>query len=319
VDGDSVAIAQFIVEVDCEEVTNIPTDPLGGSFSIKRFFVTKYNTDYAFGDMNTVLSKVRYYFEPTLLAGLGIPAANLRTNTAYRVNGAQLSGLNMGGRTVILTIPVMGDIQAKRAEIIELFAQDPSVFYGTYFDFCLELDSGYVLTMKRVVLNSVTEELIGPRGQFLNISLYSPDPFWYGNVTRSFSKSYTYTAPMLRTNNMNSSFPLWYFGSCIAYPVIVLTGRTYLFTIKNMNTGKLIGPINYETAADEAITISTAPNDTRSAISNIEGNIIDRIVGGDLDFYLDPFYSPNQIFVTGSVVSGTATVGISWRETFIGV
>ena len=297
----------------------MPTDPLLLPFRITGVFLYKFTTDLAGGDVDTLLAKYRYYLQPTLINGLGIPAPFIRTGDAYRMDGSYFSGLNIASRTVVLTIPVIGDIQAKRAEIYNMFSQDPSIPQDTYYNLYLELDTGFTLVLHKVILDTMTDNIDKPRGQLLSISFFSADPWWYSVRMKSDIQSVAYAGPP--NTPLTMTYNIQCLGTGLAYPTIIITGQSYLFTIENEDTEQVIGPIYQSGVPGEVITIVTSPAETRGIFSNMRtpSNIINDVFSGNLDFYLDPGFPHNHITLGGVVTAGTVTVELQWYESYIGV
>jgi hypothetical protein len=298
----------------------MPTDPLLLPFRITGVFLYKFTTDLSGGDETTLLAKYRYYLQPTLITGLGIPAPSIRTGDAYRMDGSYFSGLNIASRTVTITIPVIGDIQAKRAEIYNMFSQDPSLPLDTYYNLYLELDTGFTLVLHKVILDTMTDNIDRPRGQLLNISFFSADPWWYSVRMKSDIQSVAYAGPP--DTPLTMSYDVQCLGTGIAYPKIIITGQSNRFQITNASTEQVIGPVYLSCAPGEVITIVTSPTESRGIFSSLHSpsDIINHVGGGgNLDFYLDWGFPHNHIMIDGVVTGGTVTVELQWYESYIGV
>lgn len=297
----------------------IKIDPLLMPFRITGVFLRKFTTDVGGGAEYSILAQSRYYLQPTVINGLGIPKPNVRESNTYRRDGALFSGLNITSRTVQITIPVIGDIQAKRAEIFDMFSQDPSIPLDTYYNLYLELDTGFLLVLHKVILDAMTDNLGNPRAQLLTISFFSADPWWYGTTLKrsTYSKGYNglYDTPLY------TEFTVQSLGTGLAYPTITVTGQSYLFRIINTDTQQSIGPVYLSCAPGEVITIVTSPTQKRGIFSNnhLPLNIIDHVGDGNLDFWLDPGFPTNHIYIDGYVTGGTVTVTLEWYDSYLGV
>lgn len=297
------------------------TDPLLLPFRITGVFLCKFTTDLAGEDETTILAKERYYFQPTLINGLGIPKPFVRESNTYRRDGALFSGLNITSRTVQITIPVLGDIQAKREEIFNLFSQDPALSSDTYYNLYLELDTGYTLVLNKVILDSMTDDIGKPRAQLLTISFFSADPWWYSTTLKSTVQTKVYTGPP--NTSLDVLFTIACQGTGLAYPTITVEGASLEFRIINADTQQIIGPIYRSCDPTETLKIITSPTGKRGAFSimptMIWTNIITQLDVGNLDFFLDPLFAENHIILTGYVTSGTVTTTLEWYESYVGV
>jgi len=295
------------------------TDPLLMPFTITGVFFTKYNNTYSgFYVEPAEQTKLRHYLKPVLISGLGIPQPNVRMLESYRMDGAYFSGLNIPSRSVILSIPVTGDVQAKRAELFRTFSHDPAISRYTCYDLNLELSNNVILSLHKVVLVSITEELHGPRGQFLALTFLASDPWFYNTTVRQNTWEHTGGFQW----DVDQEFDLDIMGTGIAYPTIEVTGVVYLLRVLNMHTHQEIGPLYLQTMEDEVITIVTDPLQERGVFSNIRGNIISHVgsnyESASLDFYLDPGFGANRIRIIGTAY-GTLRVVTTWYDSYLGV
>jgi hypothetical protein len=292
------------------------TDPLLSPFRVTGVYFLKYSQEYV---AETEILE-RYYFQPTLVSGLGIPTPNVRSSDAYRMHGSFFVGLNIPSRTVVLTIPVLGDIQEKSSDIYEWFAQDPSTVSRSYFDMYLELSTGKKVLSRRVVLSAITETLHEPLAQFLNITMFCPDPMWYDAVENTVSGSYAFVGPADTPIDATITVPV--VGTGLSYPTITIAGATDELQFENEDTDQVFGPLALETALGETVVIQTAPALTNRGIysdTTSPDNLITYAATPNLELYLDPGFGDNDIKVTGFVTAGTATITITWHNAYIGV
>jgi len=292
------------------------TDPLLSPFRVTGVYFLKYTRDYVTDDE----VKERYYFTPTLVTGLGIPTPNVRSSGAYRMHGQFFVGLNIPNRTVVITIPVTGDIQEKSAEIYEWFSQDPSTISRSSFDMYLELNTGKRVMSKRVVLTTITETLHEPLAQFLNITFFCPDPMWYDAELMSVDAAFYYTGPPDTAINQSIRLPV--IGTGTVYPTITVTGATYLLNFENVETGQVFGPLYYESSPGETFILNTDPASPVHGVYSdtaLPDNLLTKAGTPNLELYLDPGFGDNHLLVTGYVTEGTATITVEWHNAYIGV
>jgi hypothetical protein len=297
------------------------TDPLLSPFSVTGVYFLKYTQeyDYFYTGAETEVQQ-RYYFRPSLISGLGIPTPNLRTKGTYRLHGEFFSGLNIPNRTVVLTIPVLGNIQDKRAEIYDWFSQDPVTFHKTYYDMYLEFNTGKRVLSKKVVLSGITETLHEPLAQFLNVTFFCPDPLWYGTTLHSVTKTYTYAGPPDTVIDEDFTVPV--VGTGMVYPRFIVIGSLDQFSIENTDTDQFFGPLDLALGPGEMVTINTDPTVTAFGVYSDTAspdNLLRYAQTPNLSLWLDPGFPNNHISYDGFITVGTATVTIEWFDAYIGV
>lgn len=284
-------------------------------FYVTGIFIKKY---YNVATGSPAVDDVERFFLPVMsILGLGIPVPLAYTSDTYRVDGSLYLGMNIQNRTVTIQIPVLGDVATKKTEIYNIFSQDPRIAEHTRYDLCLELNIGKILTLKDVVLLGAEPDVKSPVGQVLTLTIFCPNPIIYG-APDTFSSG----APICPL--CDSSHNITVFGSWLAYPVITLVGRYSVTTLTNLQTGRYftldLAPIN----PAEIITITTEPGPSQGIVSSISGDIISDVIGGSLDFALDPTAGVNTITVTGygggaHIDIVTFVMTMSWYNSYIGV